>query len=997
MHRKIFYFLLFLVLCPVLINAGTKGRIKGKVVDLQTGEALIGANVVVVGSSAGSNTDVNGEYLIQNLDPGVYTLRASYVGYQTITYSNVRVSADLTAYQNFELPSQDIQVGTVLITATKPIIQKDNTNAVRITTNEDIDALPVRGVNAILGLTAGVTLQNNTVYIRGGRPDEVGYYLEGVSTKNPVSGGNAVTLSQDALEEIQVQAGGYTAEFGGSNAGIVRTQFKSGGPEWKASVEYITDNVGFSSKKNAFDGTKRLGAYWWGYDETSAVLSGPLFNNKFKFFGNIDYQYNRDNNPQPFPGINLGILGDPTSLDTVNMMYPAGARKGRQTQRYSYVGTLNMDFKPILVRLSGTYTTGQNELSGGLGNMFQTRQAYANNNNGAFNVKITHVLSQTMFYEISAGYYLTNARNFTPGVSESIDQIWTYGDSVAQAAAGYPVPRGAYDAERNKTGRYVAPSLINIMGFGFNRDGSANQGFAISNQRSLSLAGNLSFSLGKTHMFKLGGDYQSFTIRNWGANSQYDLAGQLNTFNTNHPNASAADLEAFKTQTLVTLGVNNYGYDYLGNEVNDGIFGPRKPVFASAYIQDRIEYEDIIINAGLRFDYFNVDQKTFVDPTFPEKSFSSATGQLIEAGWKDIPTYSGVSPRIGFSFPVTDRTVFHAQWGKFVQLPQLNTLYLGYAMQGWRLKGGFFITTPIALELKPTRTTQYELGFTQQFTDFMSIDITGFYKDIADQIQSGQQVTDRNSSIQAYNILFNSDFATTKGVEISLTMRRYERLAINANISFQDAQGTGSNTASNLGFFGSGAPSDPDGAPYVPKYISPLSFNQYLRGSVNIDYRFGDNDGGPILQNLGVSVSGTFNGGHPYTLGTGGRNAETDGRDRIPLESLNSSTTPSAFQVDLRVDKTFKLFDKMNLNVYVFVINLFDIKNVENVFLRTGTATDDGVMSNPSFSGKLLATYGQAYADLYNAINLDYQGGYGGPGNLYNPPRQIRLGVRLEY
>ncbi|MBI5808441.1 MAG: carboxypeptidase-like regulatory domain-containing protein, partial [Ignavibacteriales bacterium] len=73
MHRKIFYFLLFLALCPVLINAGTKGRIKGKVVDLQTGEALIGANVVVVGSTAGAGSDVNGEYLIQNLDPGVYT------------------------------------------------------------------------------------------------------------------------------------------------------------------------------------------------------------------------------------------------------------------------------------------------------------------------------------------------------------------------------------------------------------------------------------------------------------------------------------------------------------------------------------------------------------------------------------------------------------------------------------------------------------------------------------------------------------------------------------------------------------------------------------------------------------------------------------------------------------------------------------------------------------------------------------------------------------
>ncbi|MCL4547391.1 MAG: carboxypeptidase-like regulatory domain-containing protein, partial [Bacteroidetes bacterium] len=174
MHRKIFYFLLFLALCPVLLTAGTRGRIKGKVVDLQTGEGLIGANVVVVGTTTGANTDANGEFLLQNLEAGVYTLKASYVGYKSITLLDVRVNADLTAYVSIQLPSEDIQVGTVEIVAQKPMIQKDATNAVRITTNDDIQALPVRGVNSIVGLTAGVVAQNGNLYIRGGRMDEVG-------------------------------------------------------------------------------------------------------------------------------------------------------------------------------------------------------------------------------------------------------------------------------------------------------------------------------------------------------------------------------------------------------------------------------------------------------------------------------------------------------------------------------------------------------------------------------------------------------------------------------------------------------------------------------------------------------------------------------------------------------------------------------------------------------------------------------------------------------
>ena len=184
---------------------------------------------------------------------------------KSITISNVRVNADITTFQNFELPSQDIQVGTVIITAQKPIIQKDNTNAVRITTGEDISALPVRASITFLALTPGVSTNNNEIHLRGGRADEVGYYIEGVSVRNPRGGGRAVSISQDAIEEMQVQSGGYTAEFGGANSGIVRSTFRSGGSQLKASVEYITDNVTFKSAKNAFDGKKTaFGTYWWG-------------------------------------------------------------------------------------------------------------------------------------------------------------------------------------------------------------------------------------------------------------------------------------------------------------------------------------------------------------------------------------------------------------------------------------------------------------------------------------------------------------------------------------------------------------------------------------------------------------------------------------------------------------------------------------------------------------------------------------------------------------
>jgi hypothetical protein len=110
------------------------------------------------------------------------------------------------------------------------------------------------------------------------------------------------------------------------------------------------------------------------------------------------------------------------------------------------------------------------------------------------------------------------------------------------------------------------------------------------------------------------------------------------------------------------------------------------------------------------------------------------------------------------------------------------------------------------------------------------------------------------------------------------------------------------------------------------------------------------------------------------------------------------------FQVDLRIDKTFRIMDKLSANIYIFVINLFDKRNVENVFLRTGSTTDDGYLSDPSLGGKLIEQNGALYEQLYRAVNIDYYEKYQNATAglttfplFYGPPRQVRFGIRLEY
>ncbi|HLA99969.1 MAG TPA: TonB-dependent receptor [Bacteroidota bacterium] len=992
---------------PALIFAQGTGKVKGAVTDQATNEPLIGASVSIAGTSLGAATDIEGNYIILNVPAGIHTVRASYVGYQVVEISNILVNSGLTTEQNFGLTSEELQLQPVEIVAERPLVNKSATNAVRITTSEDIRNTAVRGVNQIIALSPGVVLQDNTVFIRGGRQDEVGFYLEGVPITNKMVGGRAVTLVQDAIEEIQVQAGGYNAEFGGANSGIIQTQLRSGTSDWKASAQYASDNLGFKSTDGLYKSEKTLGTYSYGYNEFTGTLSGPLSGEKVKLFGLFNYNFMRDQTPQPYPGINLGVITDPVSGDSIDLTYPAGPIYGNSLEQFTYTGTMTFDLNPVQLRLGGTYTVGNTfnafsgRIAGNIANILNVgRIEKIETGNGAYNLKLTHLLDPNTYYDINIGYFRQTSNTFDPLLG---DDFLHYGDSATNAAVGVT----------NFAGRFLRPTRVNIFTFSFNQPGDLVADYVKYKRENISLSGGLTSQVNSQHSIKLGGEYQKYAMRNYslGNESAFALAGIL----ANNAALPAGDPTKLTTeQILVRRGVNNFGYDLLGNETDEGgslfnifdvypegtIQRAKHPVFAALYLQDKIEFKDLVLNLGVRYDYINSDSYAFIDPEHPELAISKSTNQVSMSGLYRVAPYKAVSPRIGMAFPVTDRTVFHAQFGKFVQQSRLRDVYQGYYATGAALSGGFFIPAPVGFDVRPTRTTQYEIGFTQQISDFASFDITGYYKDIQDQVVYDQQNTGTGSPFGAYFILKNGDFATTKGVEMTFNMRRTKRVQMTANLSFNDAQGTGSFPNSNRGIVG--APLD-GVTIFKPQYVTPLEYNNSIRGTMNLDYHFAKNDGPPALQQFGGAFLLTFNSGHPFTKGIGGTDLEGDARDRQPTEPLNSSSTPWFFQADLRLDKSFSITEKLNATIYFLVFNLFDTKNVENVFLRTGTTDDDGYLSNPDLGGQLATTYGQDYADMYRAINIDYFEQYQNASGLntvpffYGPPRQIRFGIRLDY
>jgi outer membrane receptor protein involved in Fe transport len=198
------------------------------------------------------------------------------------------------------------------------------------------------------------------------------------------------------------------------------------------------------------------------------------------------------------------------------------------------------------------------------------------------------------------------------------------------------------------------------------------------------------------------------------------------------------------------------------------------------------------------------------------------------------------------------------QYGKFVQSPSLDIAYRGIYQAAQILTGSNLFTNPIAYNPEPIRTTQYEIGFSQQFTDFAAFDLTAFYKDIKGQLQYTIIYTAPGAQRSSYQAYVNQDFATTKGLELSLRLRRIDRVRAEINYTYSDASGTNSFAASAIGSINVNK--------NTPTVLLPLTYNQTHRGTIFLDYRFGKDDGGPILSQLGFNFLFTFNSGHPYTL-----------------------------------------------------------------------------------------------------------------------------------
>jgi len=997
------------------------GKIRGRVADIENGEALVGANVVVEGTTLGAATDINGDYVVLSVPAGTYTLIARYVGYATFTISNVRVSAGLTHTQDFQLTSSAVQLAGIQVIAERPLIQRNTTNTVRLTTQEDIKELPIRGVNTVnslIALEAGVVAQAGNLYVRGGRSGEIAFVVDGTPVTNLLYNNvSNVNVIQEAVEEIQLQTGGFTAEYGGSNSAVVRTSIRTGGPKLTGSLTVESDDF-------AKPGKEFLGTTSRGWRNVVVTAAGPVPGlDNVRFFAAYQDLFQRNATVLWLTPVSVNPLTDDVSLNGAGNPLPtaisigansSGAKdwqKNRQVQ-----GTLIFDFNPVKVNLTGSYEYINNPVGGGwptiLQNYFRQNRLYMNDNNRTFvSGRVTHLLDPNTFYEVSGSFQYRKNKQYDPLFG---DNWWSYTDSIANAALGYTgwADRWSGPPRNSNNGYYSIFGGYNYL----RHENDPNRGYFLDNQSTWGVSLDLTRQMTKNIELKLGGRYDSWVMRQFNISS---INGrQILLYGTHGEQVrSFASPEEYRVRVGRAGNISNYGYDVDGNKVDSGVDAPYEPRFLSAYVQSKLEFSDIIINAGLRYEYFKPNAKTFIDPTNPLLNFDQSLDVIDVSQMVAMPTYQFVLPRISFSFPMTASTVFYAQFGKYAQMPSLNQMYTGVVFLSRTVspstRGNAYLT-PVGYLMAPERTTQYEMGFRQMLGDNFAFTLSGFVKDTRDQLQLRNVVNEQG--VAMYRGYLNEDFGTVKGIELTLELKRTQRFSARMNYTLSYATGTGSTPTSAQG-------QAEQGIGRQINHVNPLSFAQRHKGTVLLDYRWAGDEGGPILSGLGGNILFNFNSGHPYTkikaissLGqsdawTIGVEPQNDPRFSFPIEPINSSTTPFFLNIDASISKLFAV-GPLNMELYVAVTNLLNSKQILDVYPGTGEAEDDGWLTN-TLSGAFTGIPG--YADFYRMINLENRwaylnqlgtgtvavptaprGGFLTGDDIYGSPRQIRLGVRIE-
>lgn len=865
------------------IFAGTTGKIAGRVTDAKTGEGIPFANVIIEGTTLGAATNLEGYYTIINVPPGVYTLRASVVGYETKIVTNVRVNIDLTTRIDFELREKTVELGQeVVVTATRPLVQKDLTASTSVVGSDLISELPVTEVRDVLTLQAGVIVSaGGGIHVRGGRSGQLAYQIDGVTITDAYDNSTVIDVGTNAIQELQVISGAFNAEYGQAMSGVVNIVTKDGDNKFNGNIQLYSGDY-FSNRKNIFMNIDHINPL--SVQSVDASLSGPILKDRLFFFTNARYYYNEGY----LYGKRIFLPTDVTREVSPDSFIVQASGDGafvpmNPNKRFFYQAKLTQ-------RVTSTFKLSYNfiydyqnykdyddfQRLNPDNNLNRFRKGYSNT------LSINHAISNWTFYQLNFSYYFKDYRHY--------------------------LYKDIYTGDPARPTLYVDNDLIQNPPYSFSTGGTNTSRF-VRNTGTYSVRLDWTSQLTQEVGIKFGGEFKQHRIYYENINLQpmVDANGnKVNPYNV----------------VIPPITTNNYD-TYL-----------RKPQEGAAYIQTKLEMFNMIVNAGIRLDVFNPDGVVLSDPTDPniydpikpDNKFFDYNGNGVQDPGEPSKTVEDrlkywykkasikyqVSPRVGIAYPITDKGVIHFSYGHFLQLPSYELLYtnpdfeLGVGSGNQGLFGN--------ADLKPQKTVKGEIGLQQQIGDDISIDVTMFFEDFRDLIGTQTDEVLVFGGARSYSIFANSDFGFSKGITLRFEKRFSGGLATNLDYTYSITKGNASNPAdARNAILGGAAPET---------FIAPLDWDQTHTLNIVVAYT--------KPRDFGFSIIGNLYSGQPYT-------PQINKNTRVTQNAFprNSGRKPSIFNVDLRAYKDIPIAST-TLTFFVKVYNVFDANNPRGVYGDTG-------------------------------------------------------------
>ncbi len=857
---------------------GPTGKIAGRIVAANTNTPVPGATIIIEGTTLGDAAGDNGYYTILNVKPGTYTVVVSMIGYATLRVENVEVSADRTTRVNAELQEAVIEGEEIVIVAQRPLIEMDRTTSASYLSAESIANLPVQELQDLLQLQPGVVYDaSGRLHLRGGRHGEVAYMIDGIPVTDQFSGGSKIEIENSWVQELQVISGTFNAEYGQAQSGIINIVSKEGRSTFEGSSSFHVGSY-LTSRNDVFPKVATPGVAELNGEFT---LGGPVsFLPAGSFFVN-GRLLNSDG----------WLYGERRMRieDTVPIQDFIHQARQISTDQETLVG----------IRVPDSLQTGD-----GAYVPMNPRKKYAFHTSLSTRPVQALKVGYALFLSNQQRKYYQDNRRFAPDGQPTVTE-WGQNHilSLTHTLTTSMFYRMALSFQRDKrtSSLFADPLDLRYQGLAYGANGflfgGTSNGNAETTQDLYLAKADFSSQVDRFNLIEFGIEYRRHNI------NTRDLV-------------TISDGPVYEEPNLRIPSSNTAGNDAYTQ-------APRE---FSAYLQDKIEIDEIILNAGLRFDHWNPNGRIPVEPeaiTNPEDGIRLATDfEASEVSYQ-------LSPRIGLAFPISRSGVLHVSYGHFFQIPRFSFIFTNSEFE---VKLGDLETLMGNANLKPEKTIAYEVGLQQAIAPAWKFELTVYYKDIKNLL--GQEIiTTRDKKIYARYI--NRDYGNTRGMVLSLIRQYQENLGATVDYSYQIARGNASDP--NAVFFDhqTNPPRESE------KQVLPLDWDQ--RHTINGTLIIGNPN------NWTLSLIGRYHTGQPYT--------PTDPGSALAEQFENSERKPSQVSLDLNFNKRLQ-WSGVQVKLFVKAYNILDRLNSDRVYTSTGNAAHpyrtigetEILLQNPNFS-----------------------------------------------